>query len=302
MQTTKSSPADILVVEDDPSIATVLEEILTGKDYTVRLASNPTEALAAVDAQEPELVLMDINLSSDIDGIETVRRLREGYEDLAVCFITAFSDDETVNRAEQVGPMAYLVKPFEMADVLTMVNISLAGARRTRDRVKKLVAEAGQRPAGEAPAAPPAPPEVLDDKQTGLPNRRYVELQVANWSPESANFVAVLMVDHIELLRQRFGASALEQILFSYTQHVAQHLPNHCVLTRWEQSTFVVIPEQFGIDVQRQIARVVAAPMLYHLRLPGRSALLRVSATMRLAHAKGRPLPEQIDAVINAHR
>ena len=43
---------------------------------------------------------MDINLSSDIDGIETVRRLRIEHEDLPVCFITAFSDDETVNRAE----------------------------------------------------------------------------------------------------------------------------------------------------------------------------------------------------------
>ena len=195
METTKPSSSDILVVEDDPSIATVLEEILTGKDYSVRVASTPTEALAAIDAQEPELVLMDINLSSDIDGIETVKRFRASHEDLPVCFITAFSDDETVNRAEQVGPLAYLVKPFEMADVLTMVNISLASARRTRDRVRKLVEKAGQSTEDEAAAQPAqtAPAEVLDDRSTGLPNRRFVELHLANWSQDSPNFLAVLV-------------------------------------------------------------------------------------------------------------
>lgn len=298
METTKPSSSDILVVEDDPSIATVLEEILTGKDYSVRVASTPTEALAAIDAQEPELVLMDINLSSDIDGIETVKRFRASHEDLPVCFITAFSDDETVNRAEQVGPLAYLVKPFEMADVLTMVNISLASARRTRDRVRKLVEKAGQSTEDEAAAQPAqtAPAEVLDDRSTGLPNRRFVELHLANWSQDSPNFLAVLVVDHIELLRQRFGQSALEQILFSYSQHIGQHLPGTCMLARWDNSTFIVLPQQFGIEVQRQVARVVAVPMLYHLRLPGRSALLRLSATLKMIHAKGKPVTEQIDA------
>ena len=295
LQTMQTTTADILVVEDDPSIGAVLEEILTGKNYTVRVATNPAEAIAAVGARVPELVLVDVSLGSDIDGIETVKRLRVDYEDLPVCFITAQSDDETVNRAAEVGPMGYLVKPFEMADVLRTVNISLARARRLKDRPKKM---AQQQPGAAPPAtAPPSRPaeaaEALEDKSTGLPNRLWVERRVAEW--QDPQFLAVLSVDHVHLLRQRFGSSAVEQILFSYTQHLGQHLPDYCSLARWDSSTFVVLPERCDSEAQREVARVVASPMLHHLRLPGRSALLRISATMRVVKAVNGPVVEQIE-------
>ena len=312
---TISESKGILVVEDDPSIATVLEEILTGKDYSVRVATNPSEAMAAVAAQLPELILMDVNLSSDIDGIETVKQLRLEHEDLPVCFITALSDEATVNRAEETGPMAYLVKPFEMADVLTMVNISLASARRMKERMKKAVAAAARPadPAGEhakptlakGPAATPTAPaasEVLEDKLTGLPNRLAIEQRIGEWDLDSQNFVAVLSVDHVSILRQRFGGAALDQVLFSYSQHLGQNLPDYCVLGRWDTGTFTVTPREGGLEAQREVARIVAAPMLYHLRLPGRSALLRVSATMKLVDPKGKPVLEQIEAIVAGHR
>ena len=305
-----SESKGILIVEDDPAIATVLEEILTGKDYSVRVATNPSEAIAAVGAQLPELVLMDVNLGSDIDGIETVKRLRVEHEDLPVCFITALSDDATVNRAEAVGPMAYLVKPFEMADVLTMVNIGLSSARRMKERMKKAVAAAERPAAPAAELAKPAPanvsgpagPEVLEDKLTGLPNRRAIERNIGEWDVDGQNFVAVLSVDHVGILRQRFGGAALDQVLFSYSQHLGQNLPGYCVLGRWDTCTFTVTPKEGGLEAQREVARVVAAPMLYHLRLPGRSALLRVSATMKLVDPKGKPAMEQIETIVAAHR
>jgi len=103
-------------------------------------------------------------------------------------------------------------------------------------------------------------------------------------------FVPVLSVDHLPLLRQRFGGTAIDQILFTYSQHIGQHLPDRYVLARWDASTFVVTPKVGGTEAQREVARAVAAPMLYHLRLPSRSALLRVSATMRIVYPKGKPL------------
>ena len=309
--TVNNQSAGILVVEDDPAIATVLEEILTGKDYVVRVANNPAEAMAAVSAQVPELVLMDVNLSSDIDGIETVRRLREQHEDLPVCFVTACSDEATVNRAEAVGPMAYLVKPFEMADVLTMVSISLASARALKERLKKMMAQAERRvaesqaalPAGSAASAiapvATSPPvdSAAEDRLTGLPNRQSIERQIESWDSDSQNFVAVLSVDHIVLLRQRFGGGAFDQIIFSYSQHLGQGLPEDCLLGRWDAATFVVTPKAPGSEAQSEVARMASAPMLFHLRLPGRSALLRVTATMRMVIPGEKPLVEQIDAI-----
>lgn len=298
----------ILVVEDDLSIATVLEEILTGKQYEVRVANNPAEAIEAVGQQLPALVLMDVNLGADIDGIETVRRLRNDHEDLPVCFITAYSDDATMARAEEVGPMAYLVKPFEMADVLTMVSISLASARRMRERLKKAMQFQPAAPA-PTPAAVPAPPaapnptEVLEDKLTGLPNRRAIEHLIHTRSEEAHCFVALLAVDHLTILRQRFGGAALDQILFSYSQHLCQHLPEQCMLARWDTAHFVVMPREAGHDAQREASRIVSAPMLYHLRLPGRSALLRVTAGFKpFTGTDADALIHQIEAAVASHR
>ncbi len=302
--------ANILVVEDDPAIATVLEEILTGKEYSVRVANNPDEALAAVKAQLPELVLMDVNLSADIDGIETAIRLRADHEDLPICFVTAQSDDATVNRAEAVGPMAYLVKPFEMADVLTMVSISLASARALQERLKKMMARAEHSVAAvTAPRAvaivpvASSPAEPAEDKLTGLPSRQTMEHQIEAWEPDSQNFVAVLTVDHVVLLRQRFGGGALDQIFFSYSQHLGQNLPETCLLGRWDTATFVVTPKEGGSEAQREVARMASTPMLFHLQLPGRSALLRVTASMRLVtHREDQSMVEQIEAITTAKR
>ncbi|MCC6539231.1 MAG: response regulator [Bryobacterales bacterium] len=301
----------ILVVEDDPSIATVLEEILAGKQYEVRVANSPNEAIEAIGDKVPSLVLMDVNLGSDIDGIETVRRLRDDYEDLPVCFITAYSDDATMARAEEVGPMAYLVKPFEMADVLTMVSISLASARRMRERLKKALQSQPAVPPPAAPpapaaAAPPPPPpstEHLEDKLTGLPNRRAIEHLIKSRCEEPHFFVALLAVDHIPILRQRFGGAALDQILFSYSQHLGQHLPEQCMLARWDTTHFVVMPREAGHDAQREASRIVSAPMLYHLRLPGRSALLRVTAGFKVfTGSDAEIMVEQVESAVTSHR
>jgi PleD family two-component response regulator len=311
---TNTESAGILVVEDDPSIAAVLEEILTGKDYSVRVATNPSQALQAVQEKLPELVLMDINLGSDIDGIETVRQLRLKHEDLPVCFITAFSDEETVNRAETVGPIAYLVKPFEMADVLTMVNISLSSSRRMKERLEKAVAQAKpaaaaapavSSPVGRADAGPAGPAaEVLEDKLTGLPNRNAVERLMEAWESEDRYFAAVLGMDHVPLLRQRFGGAALERILFSYSQHLGQHLPGYCLLARWDTNTFVVTPKNGASEAEREVLRVVSVPMIYHLRMPGRSAMLRITASLKIVKAKagGLPWTQQIEAIVDANR
>lgn len=313
MEANQTNATNILVVEDDPSIATVIEEILTGKDYQVRVATNPAEAFDAVKELLPELVLMDINLSSDIDGIETMKRLRDDHEDLPVCFVTAFSDDDTVKRAEQLGPMAYLVKPFEMADVLTMVNISLASTRRMKERMRKMMAQMEERivaaqpaPAAPAPKAPVAPPqvaEVLEDKLTGLPNRLSVERLIEAQEHDPQFFAGLLSMDHMPLLRQRFGGAAVDQILFSYSQHLGQHLPEYCLLGRWDAATFIVTPKEPGTEAGREVARIVSMPMLYHLRLPGRSALLRVSSTLRMCKADGQTaIVEQIEKALgHAH-
>lgn len=268
---------DILVVEDDPSIATVLTEILTAKDYGVRHASNPSEALAAVETAMPDLILMDINLSADLDGIETARQIKAKGE-VPVCFVTAYSDDATITRAEETEPAAYLVKPFELGDVVAMVRISLANSRRRKAQM------AAAPPPAPAPAAPKTArtgrKEPAEDSLTGLPNRHSVQ---ARLGAQPGTFCAtILTMDHSHILRQRFGGAAVDQILFSFSQHLAQNLPENCQLCRWDGPVFVVLLDTVSArDLQREIARVSSSALLYHLQLPGRSALLRITAQVQ---------------------
>lgn len=275
----------ILVVEDDPSIATVLTEILTAKDYGVRHASNPEEALAAVDASMPDLILMDVNLSSEIDGIETAKRIK-AKADVPVCFVTAYSDDATIARAEETEPAAYLVKPFELGDVVAMVRISLANSRRRKAQQAAAPAVAPSptpAPAAAPPQPAPARParkEPTEDALTGLPNRHSIQTRLEN--EPGAYCATVLTMDHSQILRQRFGGAAVDQILFSFSQHLAQNLPENCQLCRWEGPVFIVLLDTTSArDLQREIARVASSALLYHLQLPGRSALLRITAQVQ---------------------
>jgi|GEM_PF-3120970 len=289
--------AKILVVEDDPSISTVLEETLKLRHYDVRLANSPEGALAAAAEYSPDLILMDVNLSAEIDGIETAARIREA-SDVPVCFVTAYSGDETIARAEKAGAVAYLSKPFEVSDVTAMVTMSLANARRMREARRT----DGKRDTTAAAARTSAPAqravggEGLEDRVTGLPNRAAAEAML----PEvegSSGFVTALAVDHVQVLKQRFGTAALERIIISYSQHLAQHLPDGCTLCRWGPTSFVILPPpDVGSEMEREIFRMHSQPMLYHLQLTGRSALLRISSTAALFRSEG---PGSLAAQLN---
>lgn len=117
--------ASILVVEDEKIIAKGLEKRLRGLGYTVAgLMGNGEEALAKVQALMPDLILMDINLGDGIDGIETARRIHQLCE-VPVIFLTAFSDDDTLQRAKLTEPHGYVLKPYEDKDLQTAIEIGL---------------------------------------------------------------------------------------------------------------------------------------------------------------------------------
>src|SRR5262245_19001624 len=118
---------DILVVDDEASIASVIAEALGDEQYSVRTAYNGVAALRAIAERVPALVLID-HMMPGISGREVVHRLRgDGYTSLPIILMSA------VGRAEQFlgcGATAFLPKPFELADLLALVaeHIPLAAA------------------------------------------------------------------------------------------------------------------------------------------------------------------------------
>lgn len=117
--------SSIMVVEDEIVVAMEIEEKLQAIGYDVTsICSTGEEAILAVEEQKPDLVLMDIRLDGEIDGIETAELIRKRH-DLPVVYLTAYADDATLNRAKLTEPFGYLVKPFSQTELRTTIEVAL---------------------------------------------------------------------------------------------------------------------------------------------------------------------------------
>ncbi|NJM28274.1 MAG: hybrid sensor histidine kinase/response regulator, partial [Pseudanabaena sp. RU_4_16] len=119
----------ILIVEDESIIAMTLSHILEDLGYTVIDAVSSGEAaIQAVNQGGIDLVLMDINIDGDIDGIETVIRIRQQHN-IPIVYLTSYADDETIARAEKTGSFGYILKPFKGREVRAAIQIALSKYR-----------------------------------------------------------------------------------------------------------------------------------------------------------------------------
>jgi DNA-binding response OmpR family regulator len=144
-----SSP-NVLVVEDEASIASFVSLYLKNAGYAVRTAPTGSEALSQVTAQEPSLIVLDLMLP-DIDGIEVCRRIRKS-SDVPILMLTARDEDVDKIIGLEVGADDYLTKPFNPRELVARVKSILrraAPAREERESAQlrhgDLVIDAGRR-------------------------------------------------------------------------------------------------------------------------------------------------------------
>jgi CheY-like chemotaxis protein len=118
----------ILVVEDNGLIALNSYELLTKLGYSVPgMFSSGEDLLEHLEKSSlPDLILMDITLSGQLDGIETARMVRQRY-DVPVIFLTAYSDNSRMEEAGEVSPYGYIVKPFVEHQLIETIKAVLSG-------------------------------------------------------------------------------------------------------------------------------------------------------------------------------
>jgi DNA-binding NarL/FixJ family response regulator len=115
----------ILVVEDDTIIAITIEGRLKQFGYrVVGRASTAKDAISKTVEFEPDLVLMDIHLKGPVDGIEAAETIY-GIHNVPVVYLTAFSDENTLERAQKTSPFGYIVKPFSDSTLKTTIRLAL---------------------------------------------------------------------------------------------------------------------------------------------------------------------------------
>jgi two-component system, LytTR family, response regulator LytT len=116
----------ILIVEDEFIIAEDLKLQLEKLGYSVTgIAKSYEKALSLISEDEPDLLLVDIKLKGEKDGIDLVTTVQEEH-DFPFIFLTSHADKNTVERAKKVHPNGYLIKPFEREDLYTSIEIAFA--------------------------------------------------------------------------------------------------------------------------------------------------------------------------------
>lgn len=114
----------VLVVEDEVVIAMDLQATLIELGYHVpEIITSGNEAIQKSGLLKPDLVLMDIHLGDEIDGIEAAAQIVK-LLDIPIVYLTAYADDETLNRARQTQPFGYVLKPFEANELKANLEVA----------------------------------------------------------------------------------------------------------------------------------------------------------------------------------
>ncbi len=126
--------AKVMIVEDESIVAMELSSYVKNLGYeVVGRVSNAEDACEMFAKYIPSIILMDVHIKGDIDGITLAQEIQKKKE-TAIIYITAFNDDESIERAVSTNPAAYLAKPFNRKELAASLKIALM---RTKDMVQK---------------------------------------------------------------------------------------------------------------------------------------------------------------------
>ncbi len=130
----------IMIVEDEWAVSEEIRMVLQSMEYEVTsMASSGEEAIQNAEKDKPDLVLMDIVLEGEMDGIVAANEIRSRFN-IPIVFLTAYTDDKILERASITGPFGYIVKPFVNEDLKISIEIAIYKYRMEKER-KRFIEE-----------------------------------------------------------------------------------------------------------------------------------------------------------------
>jgi len=122
--------ANILIVEDEPIAAWSIREALEAAGHIiVNEVASGSQAILWASQHQPDVVLMDIRLSDETDGLEAAQTIANDYS-IPIVFLTAHADDATIQRALETSPFGYVVKPFRRRELQASIDIAIRRYQR----------------------------------------------------------------------------------------------------------------------------------------------------------------------------
>lgn len=125
--------ARILLVEDEGIVALDMRNRLTAMGFRiVGIAASGEDAISIASSEKPDLILMDIKLQGDLDGLDAADRIHD-FADVPIIFVTAFADETTLRRAKGTDAFGYILKPFQEREVFIAIEMALSKHRLERE-------------------------------------------------------------------------------------------------------------------------------------------------------------------------
>jgi len=231
----------LLVVDDTEENVMILVELL--KDYDVVEAYDGETALTIVQEEKVELILLDI-MMPEMDGYEVCRRLKENPKsrDIPVIFITAKTDEDSIDKAYRDGGVDYITKPFKPRELLARVRTQI----QFRELIQKLDFLASR------------------DSMTNIYNRRkFFELseQLFGRTQDNNIFAIMIDIDKFKDINDSYGHSVGDEVIKATTRfidkQVRQSTINDFVFGRLGGEEFAVICTSESIAIVEQICEQV---------------------------------------------
>ncbi len=117
---------NVLIVEDDNIIATLIEYRLKKLGYGIfGKARNETETLQSIGNNYPDIILMDINLNDETDGIMLAKKISR-IKKIPIVYLTAHTDQETLNKVKETTPSGFIIKPFNDDDLRVSIELAIS--------------------------------------------------------------------------------------------------------------------------------------------------------------------------------
>ena len=130
--------ASILIVEDEPVVAKDIQLSLQRLGYRVpATATSGEDAIRKAGDTHPDLILMDIVLKGNMDGVETALQIQR-RQDVPVIYLTAYADNHTLERAKVTSPAGYMLKPYQANELRTTIELALHRAQHDRHMRERL--------------------------------------------------------------------------------------------------------------------------------------------------------------------
>jgi diguanylate cyclase (GGDEF)-like protein len=211
----------VLIVDDTKTNIDILLNLL-GEKYDVVVALDGKSALETLEESSVDLILLDI-MMPNIDGFEVCRRLKsnENTSDIPVIFVTARDDEDSIERAYEIGAIDYITKPFKPIELLARINTQL--------RVKELI-------------------EHLNfissyDEMTGIYNRRkFFELSEKKFAQNRNDMYAVMIdIDKFKNINDNYGHPIGDRVIKLVTKTISSFISGDAVFGRLGGEEFGIV-------------------------------------------------------------